>query len=431
MTIENYIWDQIKAEFKKGIPMSEFETWLSRACLKTINTRQAVIEVPNKFIANWLQENYTDQIRRLLTDRLSSLPEVCFTYAEPTDPIKTQTHQDVKGIDVHLNFEGFITGNSNRLAWSSALSVAQRPGITYNPLYLYSQLSLGKTHLLHAIGNLILENDPQANILYLSTDRFLTDVSLTTDALHTDRFWEEEGCPDLLLLDDIHRIAHHSRPQTELLALCNAVLDSGRQLVATAISPPGKIQDIIPQLRSRLEWGLIAEIHPPCQKTKLQIIQQVTEKEQIRLPDDVAFFLAGSTDDIATLIHHMARIKRYLSTGSHSKPIDISTTESIIQSQGTLSSIDIQHIQHVTAEYFNIHLSDLLSGKRGRAFSYPRQAAIYLSKKWTPLSLKEIGRAFGNKHHSTILYAEKCIQQGRTHDEKISRDIDAIQKLLF
>jgi len=437
MTTENYIWDQIKADFKKGIPMSEFQTWLSRASLKEINARQAVIEVPNKFIAHWLQENYTDQIQTILRNNLNTLPEVRFTYADPTDPIKTQTNEAVKGhnipsfhgIDAHSTFADFITANSNRLACSSALSVAQRPATNYNPLYIYSEFSLGKTHILNAIGNLVLQNNPRANIMYFSADRFLSEVSCTTETQQSDRFWETEEAPDFLLLDDIHLLANHRKPQAELLALCNSFLESARQLVVTAIYPPGKIRDLLPQLRSRLEWGLIAEINPLGQKTKIKIIKKIAGKEQISLPDDVSFFLANTTDDMKTLIQYIGRIKDHLS--SYKKPIDISTLESIIKADYPSRRIDINHIQGITAKYFNITLTDLLSDKRGRAFSYPRQAAIYLTKKLTPLSLKEIGRAFGNKHHSTVIYAEKCIRKAKTQNKRVSRDIDAIQKLLL
>jgi len=437
MTTENYIWDQIKADFKKGIPISEFQTWLSRASLKKIDAHQAVIEVPNKFIAHWLKENYTDQIQTILRDKLNTLPEVHFTYADPNDPIKTQTHGAVKGhdtpsfhgIDAHRTFADFIMANSNRLACSSAMRVAQSPANNYNPLYIYSEFSLGKTHLLNAIGNLVLQNNPRSNIMYLSADQFLGHVSCTTEAQQKEHFWETEEAPDFLLLDDIHLLADQRKPQAELLALCNSFLESARQLVVTAIYPPGKIRDLLPQLRSRLEWGLIAEINPPGQKTKIQIIKKIAGREQISLPDDVAFFLANTTDDVKTLIQYIGRIKDHLS--SYKKPIDISTLESIIKADYPSRCIDISHIQSITAKYFNITLDDLLSDKRERAFSYPRQAAIYLAKKLTPLSLKEIGRSFGNKHHSTVIYAEKSIRKAKSQNQGVLRDIDTIQKLLL
>jgi chromosomal replication initiator protein len=437
MTLKNYTWDQFKADFISGISMSEFQRWLSRASLKEINARQVVVEVPNKFIAHWLQENYTDQIQTIFKDKFNTLPEIRFTYADPPDPIQPQIKGAVKGrnsprfhgIDPHSTFGDFIMANCNRLACSSALSVAQRPGGDYNPLYIYSELSLGKTHILNAIGNLVLQNNPRANITYLTADRFLNEVSGTLDVQHTNRFWETEKTPDFLLLDDIHLIAGQRKLQAELLALCSSCLESAGQLVVTAAYAPGKIRNLLPQLRSRLEWGLIAEIRPPGQRTKVKIIKKIAGNEKLTLPEDVAFFLANTTDDMKTLIQHIGRIKDYFF--SYKRPINLSVAELIIKAASPSSCIDINHIQGVTAKYFNISLTDLLSDKRGRPYSYPRQAAIYLSKKLTPLSLKEIGRAFGNRHHSTVIYADKCIRKAKANNAKISQDIDDIQNLLF
>jgi len=436
MTLKTKIWDQIKADFKTGVPYGDFQTWLSRTSLKEINPRQAVIEVPNKFIAHWLKENYTEQIQTILRDNLNTIPKVLFTYADPPYPIKTQTDEDVKGrnilslhgINPKSTFAEFITANSNRLASSSAMKVAQQPGTNYNPLYIYSRLSFGKTHILNAVGNLALQNNASTKIIYLSADRFVNEVSSTPEPQQTHPLWETGDTGDFLLVDDIHLLAEHYQPQTELLALFNSLLESNGQLVVTSAYPPGKIRNLLPQLRSRLEWGLIAEIHPPDQRTKVKIIKKMARNQKLTFPDDVSFFLANSTDDMKTVSRHIVMIKEYVS--SYRNPIDISTVESIIKKTSRSTYIDINYIQSVTAKYFNISLTDLLSDKKERAFSYPRQAAMYLTKQLTPLSLTEIGRAFGNKHHSTVIYAEKSVRKARTQNERVSRDIDAIQKLL-
>ncbi|MDQ1334942.1 MAG: Chromosomal replication initiator protein DnaA [Thermodesulfobacteriota bacterium] len=437
MTEKNKIWDQIKSGFKTGLPSAEFKTWLSRASLKEISARQAVIEVPNKFIAHWLQENYADQIQTLFKDHLQTVPEVVFTCADPSDKIETQTGEDVKdrdlrpahGIDTLTTFADFVTANSNRLAYTSALSVANRPASDYNPLYIYSAFSLGKTHILNGIGNLVLQNHPTANIMYRSADQFLSEFSSTTDSQEPNRFWEREEGPDFFLLDDIHLLAGNRKVQTELLALCSSFLDSSRQLVVAAACPPAKIRNLLPQLRSRLEWGLIAEIHPPGQRTKVKIIKKMAKDEKLVLPDDVAFFLANTADDMNTLLEHIRRLKSHFF--SHKTPIEISTAELMVKLAHPSNRIDINHIQDITAKYFNISVEDMLSSKRERPFSYPRQVAMYLSKKLTPASLKQIGSAFGNKHHSTIIYAQNRIQQDKAKNERISKDIDKIQKLLF
>ena len=438
MTTKNDVWDQIKKDFKIEIPKSEFKTWLSQASLKEIDANQAVIEVPNKFVAHWLQDNYTDQIQTILRNNLNTLPKIHFTYvglsshddALRKETVKTEDANIHHGINTVSTFSDFITADSNRLAYSSALNVVSSPADNYNPLYIFSELSLGKTHLLNAIGNLVLKNDPSVNVMYLPAERFIADFSFTSDNQNPDRFWERDDSPDFLLLDDIHLLSDHRELQAELLGLCNSFLESAKQLVVASTYPPGKIPNLIPQLRSRLEWGLIAEVYPPGQRTKMKIIKKRAKQENLALADDVVFFLANSTDDIDTLIRYIFRLKSYAS--SHRRRIGISEAESIIKKKVYPANYaDLTHIQKVTAKYFNISLTDLLSNKKGKMFSYPRQVAIYLSKNLTSLSLQEIGNAFGNKHHSTVIYSEKRIRKTKLHNKKVLNDINKLQKLLF
>jgi len=438
MTIKTKIWDQIKAELRKGLSTAEFQTWLSRTSLKEMNAQEALIEAPNKFIAHWLHDNYRDQIQSFFQENLNTLPHIRFTYPDPSQTMKTQKAHVVNlplvprthGIDPLGTFDAFVPARANRLVYTSALTVAERPSEAYNPFYIYSALSLGKTHILNGIGNLILQNNPAKNVMYLPAYEFLTAFSAPGENTDTAPcFWERDQAPDVMLLDDIHLVTAHPKAQAELLTLCKAYLGSARQLVLAAACPPCKIPNLMPELRSRLEWGLIAEIHPPGQRTKVKIIQNAAKKENLPLPHDVAFFLANSTDDLKTLIQHVARLKERFS--SDQTPIDIFAAETIINAPYPPASADIRSIQDLTARYFNISRLDLLSDKRGRAFSYPRQVALYLSRQLTNLSLQEIGHAFGNKHHSTVIYAQKRIEQDKDKNEKILLDINNIRKLLL
>ena len=439
--MKNYIWDQLKTDFKTRIPKSEFETWLSRASLKEIDQDLAIIEVPNKFVARWLQDNYIDQIQTVFRKKLNALPEIRFTSTAPSD--KPSDKKDLSkehapmgsgtSVSQRFNpfstFSSFVTANSNRLAYSSALDVAEGPSNNYNPLYIFSEFSLGKTHLLHAIGNLVLKNDPFANVMYLSTDRFVRDFLSSDNTISLDRFWERGGSPDFLLIDDLHLIAEHQRPQEELLALCSSFLESEKQLAIAATYPPSKIPNLFPQLRSRLEWGLITEINAPTQKTKMKIIRKSAKQRDLVLSDNVIFFLASATDNLKTLIKYLVKLKAYASF--YKRPIDISVVDSIIKKKyHPVGDIDLRQIQRVTAKYFNIALSDLLSNKRGKTFSYPRQIAIYISKKLTSYSLKEIGNAFGNKHHSTVIYAVKRVEKVKAQNKGALNDINSIQMLV-
>ena len=437
MTIKNYIWNQIKRDFKSGIPEPDFETWLSRVSLKKIDQDQAIIEVPNQFVARWLQDNYIEQIQTVFKKNLKTLPEIRFTAttsSEQKELPKKQTRMDsgtsvFQGINPVSTFSGFVTANSNRLAYSSALDVAERPSNNYNPLYIFSEPSLGKTHLLNAIGNLVIKKNPFANVMYLSTDRFVRDFLSPDNTIHADHFWEREGYPDFLLIDNLHMIAEHEKPQQDFLALCSSFLESDKQLVIAATCPPSKIPNLLPQLRSRLEWGLITEINAPSQKTTMRIIKKSAKQKNLVLPDNVIFFLVNVTDNLNTLNKHLVTLKSY--TSFYNRPIDISVVDSIIKKNShPVSDVDLRQIQRVTARYFKIALRDLLSDKRGKTFSYPRQVAIYLSKKLTAYSLKEIGNAFGNKHHSTIIYAIKRIEQGKSQNKKALNDIKTIQMLV-
>jgi len=437
MTIKNYIWDQIKNDFKSGIPKPEFDTWLSGVSLKEIDQDHAIIEVPNKFVARWLQDNYIDQIQTVFRKHLKTLPEIRFTSTSPSDkkdlPKKNAPTSPGTSVFQGLNplstFGSFVTANSNRLAYSSALDVADGPSNNYNPLYIFSEFSLGKTHLLNAIGNLVIKNDPFANVMYLSTERFISRFLSPENTIPANHFWESGGNPDFLLIDDLHLIAEHKKPQEEFLALCSSLLESDKQLAIAATYPPSKIPNLLPQLRSRLEWGLIAEISAPSQKTKMKIIKKSAKQTDLVLSDNVVFFLAGATDNLKTLIKYLVKLQAYAS--SYKRPIDISVVDSIIKKKSNhASDIDLRHIQRVTAKYFNIALRDLLSNKKGKTFSYPRQIAIYLSKKLTSYSLKEIGNAFGNKHHSTVIYTVKRVEKVKSQNKAILNDINTIQMVI-
>ena len=437
MTIKNYIWDQIKSDFKSGIPKPEFKTWLSQASLKEIDQDHAIIEVPNKFVARWLQDNYIDQIQTVFRKNLKTLPEISFTSTAPSDkkdlPKKKAPRSSGTNVFQGLNplstFGSFVTANSNRLAYSSALDVADGPSNNYNPLYIFSEFSLGKTHLLNAIGNLVIKNNPFADVMYLSTYRFISDFLSPDNTTRADHVWEKGSSPDFLLIDDLHLIAEHKRPQGEFLALCSSFLESDKQLAIAATYPPSKIPNLLPQLRSRLEWGLITEINAPSQKTKMKIIKKSAKQKDLVLSDNVVFFLASATDNLKTLIKYLVKLQAYASF--YKRPIDISVIDSIIKKKNhPVSDIDLHQIQRVTAKYFNIALSDLLSNKKGKTFSYPRQVAMYLSKKLTSYSLREIGNAFGNKHHSTVIYTVKRVEKRKSQNKGILNDINAIQMLI-
>ena len=434
MTTKNEIWDQIKQSIRSDIPKSEFKTWLSQTSLLEIDPEFAVIEVPNKFVASWLSENYSEHIRALLRNLVGTHPAIRFSYqtlrkrkkgGKKRIPRSSETSFPSR-LDPSRTFSDFVTARSNGLACSSALDVAVHPSHKYNPLYIFSKWSFGKTHLLHAIGNEAMKKDPDNNAVYLSAENMISQFEKTSPD-RINGFWGEEKAPRFLLLDDIQTVASHDKSKRELLSLCTQFLESKRQLVVAASAPPSQIKNLLPQLRSRLEWGLITEIKVPDQKTKMKVIHQRAKQHGIQFQEDATFFLASATNDLKNLVRLIEKIKIHASL--HGNKIDISIVQSIFENK-LHTQIGPEHIQKITAEYFQISPYDLLSRKKERKISYPRQVAIFLTRKYTNMSLKEIGRVFGNKHHSSIIYSVNSIEKNMKLKIEVVNDINKLRSFL-
>jgi len=307
------------------------------------------------------------------------------------------------------------------------MEVANRSTGQYNPLYIYCAAGLGKTHLLHAIGNQVLSNNPYSKPRYVSSDTFTSDFtySIKNERLH--RFRERYQSLDLLLFDDVQRLANRKKTQEEFLFIFNALHGARKQIALTASCPPNELKNINSQLKSRFGWGLLSEIQPPDQPTKINIIKKKATEANLHITDDLVFFIDNSTNDIKMLLKNLVRVEAYASL-NHGN-ISISLVKSLIKVRGELD-IQIEDIKASTAGYFNIAVSDLISNKKKRAFSYPRQIAMYLARKHTDLSFKEIGGSFGNKEHSTVIYAVRRVKKNMESDKEILDDITGIEKLL-
>ena len=432
------IWDRVTTSLQSQIPESEFITWFSHTTLKKIGPDLAEIEVPNKFIASWLYDNYVGQIQNSFKNNLNLSPQIRFSYGRLLSPRVLNDngyklpHQSIANSHHQLNpsltFKSFITAKSNRFAYSSALEIANKPAHDYNPLYIFSKMSFGKTHLLNAIANHIINNNPLLKVRYDSADRFSSDFSLAARNQNLSDFRQYYRNLDFFILDDIHLIAGRQKSQTELISLFNLFYESQKQIVVAGNSPPRQIHDLIPQLRSRMEGGLITEIKAPDQNTKLKIIRKSAKEKNLQLPEDVSFFLANSTNDLKTVSKHIINLEIYSSL--YQRKIDMSTVKSIINKRQPHKT-NLSDIQNLIAEYYNISLSDILSNEKRRRFSYPRQVAMYLSRKLTDFSFKEIGKAFGNKDHSTVIYAVKRIEKDKDIKSEVLDDINRLQSFLL
>ena len=429
------IWNQVITGLQSTIPIAEMETWFSATALLELNKDLAVIKVPNKFVSTWLSDNYTDQIQNSLTENLNYLPEIRFTYNESkpypkTAKSKTENttgNRTYSLLNQNFTFKSFIVATCNRFAFSSASNVANKPADHYNPLYMFSRLSSGKTHLMNAIGNQVVNNDPLAKVIYIPLDQLTSEFSLASKNRNLSTFRKNYRKGDFFLVDDIHLLEGRKKLQKELMSIFNHYYEAKKQIVIAGKVPPGQIGNVIPELRSRLEWGLLSELKVPDNKTRMKIIKKTARKENLQVPDDVAFFLANATDDVKVLNQHLVNLSAHSSLNN--KEINISTVKSIIKNKQAYK-INVQDIQKLTADHFNISLMDLLSNKKTLKFSYPRHVAMYLCRDLTGLSFKNIAKEFGNKDHSSVIYAVKRIRKDKQTKKSVVDDINKLQTLV-
>lgn len=426
MSKKKDIWNQITRNLESKLPDPDFKTWFSRTTLQKLEPGQAVIGVPNKYVSNWLQEKYLPEITKSFKKILKQEPDICFSHQKPpikkrspsATPIEKRDPTLKHFLDPSMTFHRFIMGKGNRFARTSSMEVSKGTNNDYNPLYIYCHLGLGKTHLLHAIGNYIISNDPSPRIRYLTSDTFTADFSNSAKNKKLHEFREKYCSLDVLLFDDVHLLDNRKRTQEEFLSIFNALHGAKKRVVLAGQRPPTHLKNLNSQLKSRLGSGLITEIQVPDQETKINIIKKTTKEQGINIPEDVVFFLANTNNDIKSLMKNIIKIGTYASLNQ--RTINISTVKSFMKGKNKFE-IDIDDIKTILAEYFNISVMDLVSNKKRRSYSYPRQLAMYLARKYTRLSFKEMGTSFGNKDHSTVIYAvqriEKCKEQKNVRDD--------------
>ena len=426
------IWVDVSKSLESKMSKGEFKTWFSRTSLKRFDPEVVVLGVPNKFVATWLNDNYLIDIKKSFKKIARISPSIHFSYdheameKEPREVEKSESYLK-RRLNPSMTFETFMTGECNRFAWSTAREVAEKRTEEYNLLYLYCVNGLGKTHLLHAIGNHRLKKNPRCRLRYLSSDAFSSDFTYSIKNDRLDDFRSELSNLDLLLFDDIHHLANREKTQEEFLSVFNALYSQKQQLVVTGDSAPNKLRNINPELKSRLGWGLLADIDDPDQTLKISIIQKKAVEDNLSLAEDVVFFLSNSSGDIKNLLKNMIRVQTFASLSS--EPLTISTVRTLIRDRNR-SEMTLEDIMTTTAGYFNISMSDLLSNKKNRIYSYPRQLAMYLARKFTNLSFKEIGNSFNHKDHSTVIHALRKVEKEKDEKKDVEKDLSKIESLL-
>ncbi len=447
------IWDQVLAIIEGKVGTHSFSTWFKPTSLKADLGRSLVVRVPAPLFVEWLPRHYSVVLAEALAEVGRGQSQLVFEVSteeprieepevEPEVPVidglalgdvnpallpDEQTLTSAPAIPGGLNprytFDTFIVGPSNQFAHAACRAVAEAPSRSYNPLFIYGGVGLGKTHLMHAIGHYVVQHNPGLALTYISSERFMNEM---INAVRFDRILEFRSryrSVDVLLVDDIQFVSGKEGTQTEFFHTFNALHDAQKQIVISSDRPPHEFPALEERLRSRFEWGLIADIQPPDVETKAAILKKKAETEAVPLPDNVAMYIASRIkSNIRELEGSLIRLIAYASlTG---RPLTIELAQDVLRNviDHDERAVTIEQIQKFVAEYYQLKLNELKSRNNSKSVAMPRQVAMYLCKMLTHASLPEIGRSFGGKHHSTVIHSIKKVEELR----KTRGDFDAL-----
>ena len=434
-------WSSCLDYFQRELTPQEFSAWIKPIrCTRTENT--VLLEVPNRLALRWIKDTYLSRVQNLADEHFSTPMNIAVELlpretSPPTSPVRTEpapaarAGNDASRLNPAYSFETFVTGRANQLARAAAIQVADSPGSSYNPLFIYGGVGLGKTHLLHAIGNLVRERSPAAKIRYLHAEQYVSDLVRAVQHRSFDQFKRYYQSLDLLLIDDIQFFADKDRTQEEFFYTFNALLESRRQIVITCDSFPKEISGMEDRLKTRFGWGLTVAVEPPDLEMRVAILLKKAELEDVILDQPVAFFIAQQVPSNVRELE--GALKRVLAFCRFSgQPLRIDTCKEALRDLIAVQSrqVTIDNIQRTVAEYYKIKVSEMYSKKRSRIIARPRQIAMALAKELTPLSLPDIGEAFGGRDHTTVLHACRKVAELRTTNSEITRDFNSLLQVL-
>ena len=429
--MESSIWDQILSRVETKVNRHSFSTWFKPTAFVEDGGRSITVRVPNTLFKDWLTKHYSVVLSEALAEVRRSESSVVFVaepgaaVPPPEVPVPTaadvdypaQSEQTPAGLNPRYTFDTFIVGPSNQFAHAACRAVAEAPSRSYNPLFIYGGVGLGKTHLMHAVGQFVLQHDRNLKLTYISSERFMNEM---INAVRYDRildFRERYRSVDVLLVDDIQFVSGKEGTQTEFFHTFNALYDAQKQIVLSSDRPPHEIPALEERLRSRFEWGLIADIQSPDLETKVAILKRKAEAESVPLPDSVAMYIAGRIkSNIRELEGSLIRLIAYASlTG---REISLELTQEVLKNviDQDDKAVTIDTIQKFVSDYYQLKVTELKSKNNSKSVALPRQIAMYLCKTLTHASLPEIGRSFGGKHHSTVIHSINKVEDLRKKD---------------
>lgn len=428
-------WDQIKTRLQGKLSSEAYQNWIQPTFEGKVEGSCLWVQVPDEVTRDWMQESYVHDILQTARDLGLPFQKIEFEVSAGLDatvsrdangssatPIGSSTQLNPK-----FSFENFVVGSSNQFAHAAALAVATTPARSYNPLFIYGGVGIGKTHLMHAIGQTLKNRDQSLRIVYTSSERFMNEMISCFKSDRMPVFHRFYRSADVLLIDDIHVLAGRERTQEEFFHTFNELYDRQKQIVISSDSPPKSIAGLVERLRSRFEWGLMVDIQPPDLETKMAILDRKAECEGVTLPEDVRVFIATKVkSNVRELEGALVKLVAYSSVTD--TPITLPMAQQVLKHlvHSPDRRVSMDAIIRAVAERFNLQPSQLKQKSNARNIARPRQIAMYIIKELVGASLPEIGRAFGGKHHTTVLHSIQTIEELRSKDADLNRLIHSI-----
>ncbi|MDA7024996.1 chromosomal replication initiator protein DnaA [Bacillus sp. CLL-7-23] len=439
------LWTQALEEIKKKLSKPSFETWMKSTKAHSLQEDTLVIIAPNEFARDWLESKYLHLIAETIYSLTGEEWSIKFVIPQnqkeeafmPKSQVKKISKEDAADFPQNMlnpkyTFDTFVIGSGNRFAHAASLAVAEAPAKAYNPLFIYGGVGLGKTHLMHAIGHYVLEHNPDAKVIYLSSEKFTNEfINSIRDNKAVD-FRNRYRNVDVLLIDDIQFLAGKEQTQEEFFHTFNTLHDETKQIVISSDRPPKEIPTLEDRLRSRFEWGLITDITPPDLETRIAILRKKAKAEGLDIPNEVMLYIANQIDsNIRELEGALIRVVAFSSLINKDINADLAAEalKDIIPSSKP-KVITIKDIQRIVGQQYNIKLEDFKAKKRTKSVAFPRQIAMYLSREMTDSSLPKIGEEFGGRDHTTVIHAHEKISKLLSSDEQLQQQIKEIKEQL-
>ncbi len=446
------IWKKSTDIIRKKISQQNYETWIQPLRLVALEGDNVKVSVPNRFFKDWLADNYLPVIKDSMSAVTGVQVKIGFVVEKSGDstvssaPARAQEHPEKKvasrkvfgpktgsSLNYNYSFDRFVVGPCNQFAHAACVAVAEQPAKNYNPLFIYGGVGLGKTHLLNAIGIHSLKLNSERNVLYVSAEEFMNELIGSIRYDRMPKFRDKFRNIEYLLIDDIQFIAGKERTQEEFFHTFNTLHDSGKQIVVTSDKFPKDIPNLEGRLRSRFEWGLVADIQPPEIEMKMAILGKKAQESSLSLPNNVAYYVASKSESsIRELEGYLIRIAAYASLAGREITMDLAKDVlNTITKQEKAHEITVDEIIKTVAGKFSIKINDIKSDKKNKNFVLPRQIAMYLARKLTSDSFPDIGAKIGGKDHSTVIYANNKIRKVVEEDVKIKNIIEELENIII